>query len=248
MAAILILNYHRLTESRDFIDPRFLSFTLAQEAFTCHLQLVRRLGLPVVDLSNMHLADPAAPLSVAITFDDGHSSDLQHAVPALRAFGFPATFFPVTDHIGNDGYLDWKELAAIRQQGFSIGSHSISHRLLHRLSDAERTHEIAGSKQLLENKLGIPIDLFAIPYGRTTATVDRAIVEAGYETAFSTDFGFNTPDDHSLVLKRWNIRRNTTIADIEQVLQQRLLAVMRLRIRSSIRKQVDRVTNFLYPT
>jgi peptidoglycan/xylan/chitin deacetylase (PgdA/CDA1 family) len=248
MSAILILNYHRLTEPCDHIDPRFLPFTLAKDEFIRHLELIRKLGLPVVDLAKIGTFYSSAPLSVAITFDDGHSSDLLHAAPALRSFGFPATFFPVTGLTGTNGYLDWNELAGLYQQGFSIGSHSVSHRLLHRLPKHEMRTELSASKQQLENRLGIPIDLFAIPYGRTTPAVSRAIWEAGYELAFSTEFGLNASEEHPLVLKRWNIRRTTTTLTLEHVLQQRMLHVTHLRIRSAIRKQVDRVTNRLYPT
>jgi peptidoglycan/xylan/chitin deacetylase (PgdA/CDA1 family) len=247
MSAILILNYHRITEERDVIDPRFLPFTLANETFQQHLRLISELRIPVADLANPDSANPCAPLSVAFTFDDGHSSDLNYVIPALSAHGFPATFFPVTDLIGKNGYLGWEELADVCRQGFGIGSHSISHRPLHRLLPAGLQHEVAGSKQQLEDRLGRPVDLFAIPYGRTTHSVERSIGEAGYKHAFSTEFGFNPSDGCAFVMKRWNIRRTTTTAELEQVLKRRPLPVSRLYIRSAIRKQVDRVGDGLIP-
>ena len=72
----------------------------AQMAYLAH----RRQVIPLDAL----LSRPArtGPPRVAITFDDGYCSALEHAVPVLRAHGFPATFFVPTKWIGTANAWD----------------------------------------------------------------------------------------------------------------------------------------------
>jgi peptidoglycan/xylan/chitin deacetylase (PgdA/CDA1 family)/GNAT superfamily N-acetyltransferase len=44
---------------------------------------------------------PVRPYSMVLTFDDGYRNNLTHALPILRSFGAPATFFLSTDFIKN---------------------------------------------------------------------------------------------------------------------------------------------------
>jgi len=43
---------------------------------------------------------------VRLTFDDGNASDVEHALPALRARGLRATFFVVAGRLGTSGFID----------------------------------------------------------------------------------------------------------------------------------------------
>lgn len=73
-----------------------------------------------------------------------------------------------------------------------IGSHTVSHARISALDEAGATAELAGSRQRLEEMLGIPIRHFAFPYGRSgdcgprDFTIARA---AGYASAATTRKG-----------------------------------------------------------
>ncbi len=83
-----------------------------------------------------------------------------------------------------------------------IGSHTINHRRISSLSVEDATLEMAGSRNRLEERLGIPVQHFAFPYGRSgdCGPRDFAIgIEAGYETIATTRKGLmrnDTPLDH----------------------------------------------------
>lgn len=83
-----------------------------------------------------------------------------------------------------------------------IGSHTINHRRISSLSVEDATLEMAGSRNRLEERLGIPVRHFAFPYGRSgdCGPRDFAIgIEAGYETIATTRKGLmrnDTPLDH----------------------------------------------------
>ena len=76
-------------------------------------------------------------------------------------------------------------LADAADQEVVIGSHTISHPHLPRLSDEELRSELVESRQQLEARLGPPCDVLAYPYGEADARVRAAAWAAGYSMAFA---------------------------------------------------------------
>jgi peptidoglycan/xylan/chitin deacetylase (PgdA/CDA1 family) len=72
--------------------------------------------------------------------------------------------------------------------GYTIGGHSVTHRVLSRLTVAEQEHEIMQSKERLERRFNTPIRAFAYPVGGVNdydADTRRIVREAGYDCAFN---------------------------------------------------------------
>ena len=65
-------------------------------------------------------------------------------------------------------------------QGHEIGSHSVTHRRLSRLSIAEKRSETRDSRALLEQTLGVPVAGFRAPGFDTDREVLALVEEAGY--------------------------------------------------------------------
>ncbi len=81
--------------------------------------------------------------------------------------------------------------AAVARSGVALGSHTISHPNLTRLSPAELRAELVDSKLWLENHFGsAAIAWLSYPYGRTSQRVMAAAAEAGYQGAFKVDGGW----------------------------------------------------------
>lgn len=66
----------------------------------------------------------------------------------------------------------------------TIGSHTISHPCLSRISDAQLTRELQDSKSWLEKFCCRKVRFLAYPFGDYDERVIRATVEAGYQAAF----------------------------------------------------------------
>ena len=71
----------------------------------------------------------------------------------------------------------WPELRSLDREVITIGSHSMTHPILPRLSDAEIEGELGESRRILEAKLDREVDLFSYPNGdldwRTLAVARR---------------------------------------------------------------------------
>jgi peptidoglycan/xylan/chitin deacetylase (PgdA/CDA1 family) len=131
---------------------------------------------------------------VAITFDDGFASVVENAVPVLRAQGLTASIFVPTAFLGqrpkwdmpedcpdrNELVMDRQHLAELRDSGFEILSHTLSHRALPELSDDELHSELLQSKAALEEILGCEVAGVSYPYGDYDVRVCREARKVGY--------------------------------------------------------------------
>jgi len=104
-----------------------------------------------------------------------------------------------------DRVVDKERLRRMIQPGFSVGAHSRTHPILSALDPEEARGEIEGSRQDLEELLGIPVRDFAYPNGRFSdfdETTCRLIVQAGYRCAVTTEPGTVRRGDDRLALRR----------------------------------------------
>lgn len=93
-------------------------------------------------------------------------------------------------------FMTWDDARSLVSAGMSIGSHTVSHRALGRLSEVEQRAELAGSKRRLETELGCSVSALAYPYGwpgMFDATTARIAREVGYRSAFLSREGINPP-------------------------------------------------------
>ena len=147
------------------------------------------------------------PRSVLLTFDDGYAGHFELVAPLLLRYRFTGTFFISSGLIGRPGYLTWEQLRKLVFLGMEIGSHGLSHRSLASLSRAELDEELAGSKQRLEEELGVPVRAIAAPGGFWNRAVSEAVKRAGYEAAWISTIGTNGAETSPLALRRVVVRQ-----------------------------------------
>jgi peptidoglycan/xylan/chitin deacetylase (PgdA/CDA1 family) len=97
--------------------------------------------------------------------------------------------------------LRWSDIADMCKGGITIGSHTKNHVSLPMESPERIADELAGSRQLLEGRLGEPIRHFAYPGGQFTPSVIEAVERAGYEFAY-TACGHGDPHHRALTIER----------------------------------------------
>jgi peptidoglycan/xylan/chitin deacetylase (PgdA/CDA1 family) len=220
--SLRVLMYHKVNDIPD--NPTTIPVSLFDE----QLDEVGDLGYQVVSLDAVldHYTDgkPLPERAVLITFDDGYRDNLQNAAPILQKHGYPAVQFVPLGYIGDplplpheeslasrgvfNRTVDWSELAELESAGVRIESHGISHRPLADLEIDEAAREIVISKLRLEEKLGRPIRAFSYVKGSEAhyKPVHLSLVrQAGYDVAFTSVSGANSPSSDPLELHRYNV-------------------------------------------
>jgi peptidoglycan/xylan/chitin deacetylase (PgdA/CDA1 family) len=133
----------------------------------------------------------------------------------MSRYGFrPAVFLP-TGYIGDTVYqfkgrdcLTWKEVRELHGAGVSFGSHTVSHPQLQFVSRKQQDDELRQSKEIIENKIGTPIQSFAYPFAfpeddrEFVRQLRHNLQDSGYENGVSTMVGTVGPDDDTYFLKR----------------------------------------------
>lgn len=148
-----------------------------------------------------------------ISFDDGMKGVVLNAVPILKAYNVPATFFVATGLIAEcetkapprasktfhseEPLATWKELEKAAADGLEIASHTRTHPRLSEISESRWAleDEIYGSKEDIERRFG-KCRTIAWPFGRRSDVNDTAlnvVKAAGYDACFGAFRGHIAP-------------------------------------------------------
>ncbi len=135
--------------------------------------------------------------SAALTFDDGYEDFYTDAFPLLKKYKIKSTLYMVHDFIGRKGFMSKKQLSElVRSNLVEIGSHAVDHISLRGVTPKQAKFQIAESKDLLEESLGIEIKTFAYPYGGYTDDVITQVKNKRYTAAVTVVPGsFYSSDD-----------------------------------------------------
>jgi peptidoglycan/xylan/chitin deacetylase (PgdA/CDA1 family) len=106
----------------------------------------------------------AEPIKAAIiTFDDGMLSQFTYAKPILDNYNFKATFYIICNSVDKENRMNWNNIHTLEEEGHEIGSHSMNHKRLSKLSEENIKYEIIESKRCLQEN-GFNVTSFSFPY------------------------------------------------------------------------------------
>ncbi|MFN2540718.1 MAG: polysaccharide deacetylase family protein [Chthoniobacterales bacterium] len=209
-AQTIIFCYHGLVEK-----VRYPGTQITPAAFEAQMKELKDRGITVIgmqDLLAWKRGDKNIPPRCAVvTFDDGLKSQYEVAWPIMKKFGYTFTMFIYTEGVrgglfGGGEAITWEQLADMRDNGIDIQAHSATHQDLReghpvtiREPDGKKTrkkltgpeyeqflqNELVGCKTLLEQRLGIRVNCFAVPYGFYNQHVKDIARNAGYEGMFT---------------------------------------------------------------
>jgi len=172
------------------------AYTVSTPRFEEQLRFLKVQKIPVIPLSDLvaHIREgkPLPPQSAVITIDDGYKTASTVAWPILKKYGFPFTVYVYPNAISRFGNaMTWDEVITMSNAGVDIQSHTMTHPLLthppRAMSVQEYTSwlevELRGSRELLEKKLGKPVQHLAYSYGGYDEFVLARTKAAGYLSA-----------------------------------------------------------------
>src|SRR5438477_4796817 len=209
-AQTLIFCYHRLVDK-----VRYPGTEITPAAFEAQMKELKDRGITVIPMQDLlawkRSEKNIPPRCAVITFDDGWKSQYEVAWPIMKKFDYPFTMFLYCEGVaggslGGGEAITWEQLADMRDNGVDIQAHSATHQDLregHNIMLAapggKRTrtkltgpqyeqwvqNEVVGCKQLLEQRLGIKVNCFAVPFGNYNEHVKEIARNAGYEAMFT---------------------------------------------------------------
>jgi peptidoglycan/xylan/chitin deacetylase (PgdA/CDA1 family) len=197
----LIVNFHGLGEPPGFVDSEEKIYWLPIINFTCLLdQILAR--------------QPTAEPKVAITFDDGNSSDALLALPELVKRGLTASFFVCAGRIGKQHYLDEVMIKDLLAAGMRVGSHGMDHLDWRELDSAGLDREIGQARRKLEDVIQQPVTTVAILFGSYNRRVLKRLACETWDTIYTVDGGI--ADCASKVKTRVTVEARTQYRDLVQ--------------------------------
>ncbi len=106
--AAVILSYHSILEEPEATD-HILGISQSRANFEAHMKALAQHFSPVTveDVAQFARSGRELPArAVAVTFDDGFADNYEVALPILKRYGIPSTFYIMVDAVEN-GILPW---------------------------------------------------------------------------------------------------------------------------------------------
>src|SRR5438309_2426991 len=209
-AQVIVYGYHRFVNQVRRPDTEIMP-----QMFEQQMQELKNRGITVIGMQDFLAwkrgEKNIPPRCAVITFDDGWKSQYEVAWPIMKKFGYSFTMFIYTEGVaggslGGGQAITWEQLADMRDNGIDIQAHTATHQDLReghtimvmepggkrtkkKLTGPEYEQwlqkEVVGCKQLLEQRLGIKINCFAVPFGTYNEHVKEVARNAGYEAMFT---------------------------------------------------------------
>lgn len=197
---IVVLMYHKVGYPPE--NSQLKELWVSPEVFAKQVDYLTSHGFTPIHFKEFHnylktgAALPEKP--VLITFDDGYKNNYEYAYKILKEKKVKGNIFIICNTIGKQNIwhepsteawipmCSWEELEEMENSGvFEIGSHTMDHFSLEKLTPEKVKYQLTESKKFLEEKLKRPVPAFAYPYG------SGAYIKAVRDEVFKTGYGFD---------------------------------------------------------
>jgi len=144
---------------------------------------------PVIELAANNPTSRTGTGMIRLTFDDGPGTYTEQVLDVLKKYNVHATFYVIGRNIGGHA----STLQRIRNEGHTLGNHSLTHSDLTRLSRAGILHELSTTQTLVQQASGVAPTSFRPPYGAQ----NQAVREVAASLGLSVDLWSVDPLDWS---------------------------------------------------
>jgi peptidoglycan/xylan/chitin deacetylase (PgdA/CDA1 family) len=215
---LLVLTYHYFhRDEPSGIKKEDFPFSVRLDDFDNHCAELISSGYHLIDpgkLTDYGQYHGEPDRQILITIDDGHQS-VEEVAEIIVGRNLKPILFIIPDQVGKANYLDWPALRDLATRGFSIQSHSMTHRNLARLSQSELIAELEQSKNIIEDNIGLPVTMLAVPMGRFNNRVKKCAPATGYDVVMTSYTGINRYMDDPMILKRFQVKGERRILQLD---------------------------------
>lgn len=233
----LFLNYHAINDPRhpEWGHPDPVN-SLTKEAFLRQLGILEHEGASIVPMRDVLEGKATNRRPVVLSFDDGHVADQRITWPLLQEKGIRGAFFICLLNIGGAQDPRWGELRRMHEEGHVIGAHGVDHTPFTKLSAAKQRTEMLRSKEVIEQRIGTTVDLFAFPSGKITRYALKEAPALGFTALFSTLGPYAPSREHPSLIHRWSLKTGTSDARFRNVVRGGSLTRFRSTAEAPLRK------------
>ncbi len=188
-----------------FLVPGFLSGTVGAwwEDLSSAFERARAPRLVVAGITH-DLSTPASREAAHGAVRAAVKS-LDHAGRVAEVARVSEELNPAPASAGEGLFMDWGGAKSLLAAGHEVGSHTVSHAILGRETEAGQLTELSDSRRELESGLGISVDTLAFPNGAAgdySAVTTRLVSELGYRCAVTTQPGLAGPSGSPYEMRR----------------------------------------------
>ena len=204
----VILMYHRFGENN------YPSTNIRLNQFNEHIKELSSGGYTVLPVKKIIRAIQKGLVlpekTIGITIDDGYRTVYTTAWPRLRKAGFPFTVFIATGSINNGSstYMSWDQIRELKNQGVTIGAHTLSHNHMPTTSLNRNTLELNNSSSKMKAEIGYVPEMFAYPFGEASLENIKLVRRKGFKIAFGQHSGVVNPSTNFGYIPRFSFNEN----------------------------------------
>lgn len=205
--AVPILMYHHVRNYNEPNDTIGTNLSVSPENFKAQIKYLKDNGFTTITFADF-LGFPTKKLPdkpIILTFDDGYNDAYTSAYAELKQNGQVGVFYVISGFIGRSDSLTATQIKEMSDGGMEIGSHSIDHPDLTKITSLKLKNELQESKNSLEKISGKSITSFCYPSGAHNTAVDTAVKNAGYLSATTTSNSISTTSKNKFFLPRLRI-------------------------------------------
>lgn len=193
------------------------ALSITPEQFRHLLQEIKAEGYTFIDANDLKLIKDGRmkqpKKAMFLSFDDGYADNYENAYPIIRQEGAKATFFLISSMIGQPGRMSSGQIQEMLDGGMAIGSHTVNHEMLDKITDEQVTTEMEQSKESLQEMFNEPIYAIAYPGGYEDKDVVN-IASDVYEIGFIASMDKNVPNTPLTIHRHGVFRWNNSLSSI----------------------------------
>ena len=231
--------YHAIDRAKSKrIDKNEQFYNVTPERFAKEMRYLKENGFNTITLDDLIRSEDEGELPdnpIMLTFDDGHISNFEFALPILKEFGFTGVFFLVVNDIGKRNRISWKQARALKDSGMDIGSHGMNHHILNKASHIKLVSEMKASKIMLEKELDMKISAFSIPRGLYSKKISHVARGTGYKLTFTSFTGNSSLSSDPHCLRRTTMRGGYSMKDFISIIHKNPIFIIKRYVEQFIK-------------
>ncbi len=215
---IVVLCYHGISNNNWFYNTKLEEFDKQMEYMISKYNPIQLKDLYLYLSGKIDIDRP----SFVITFDDGYKNILKSNT-VLSKYNIKPSVFLITDRkninkgcLGtNNRLLNDKDITLLKNKGWELGSHGMTHSYLDSVCSSVLTAEVVNSKKILKKKNRNNIEYFAYPKGSYSKNVINEVKKAGYKLGLSMDDDIITEETNPFVVPRIGVNLSHTLEEFK---------------------------------